>query len=109
MLVLLTDQGGHDLAKERELTGFGRQVWQFMASRGITKQSELSRRIIKHSRAAVSADMVRNYLRGRSAVPPTFPGQVVSALELNERERADLAMAYAFGQEQVSSEERKAS
>lgn len=103
MLAKLTTQGGGVL--RRELTGFGRQVWTFMASRGITKQRELSSLILKRSQEAVSADSVRNYLRGRSFVPPSFPRQVAEALALDEQERADLAMAYAFGQEPVAAEE----
>ena len=106
MLAVLTTEGG--VVLRRELTGFGRQVWTLMASRGITKQSELSRLILKHCQESISKDVVRNYLRGRSAVPPTFPRQLVAALNLNERERTDLAVAYAFGQIQISEEEREA-
>lgn len=93
----------------KEMTGFGRQVWTFMGSRGVTSQRELSRLILKHSRESVSYDSLRNYLSGRSAAPPTFPRQVVAALDLDEQEKAALAMAYAFGQDLLDTEEREAS
>lgn len=106
MFAILTTEGGCTLA--REMTEFGRSVWMLMASRGITTQRELSRLILKHSGENVSFDVVRNYLYGRSAVPPSFPRQVVAALDLSETEKANLAHAFAFGQVSLGTE-RKAS
>lgn len=107
MFAVLTTEGGCTLA--REMTEFGRSVWTLMASRGITTQRELSRLILKHAGEHVSFDVVRNYLYGRSAVPPDFPRQVVAALRLNESEKAALAQAFAFGQYKKMNIERKAS
>lgn len=103
MLVDLTEKTGGQAVG---MTGFGLEVWKLAASRGVTTQRELSRRILKSTGEQVSFDAVRNYLYGRSTVPPGFPRQVASALHLDESERTSLAMAYAFGQREV---ERKAS
>ena len=75
-----------------EMTQFGREVWILAAKRGIKTQSGLARTL------GVTHDVVRNYLRGRTSVPHGFLHVLDRRLELDTREKDQIAQAFAWGE-----------
>jgi hypothetical protein len=80
------------------MTEFGREVWVLAAKRGITSQRGLAREIDDAVTQKVNHDTVRNYLHGRTSVPPRFLHQLDATLGLTEEEKAELGRIYAWGQ-----------
>lgn len=81
----------------RELTEFGTEIHALMLKRGIRSLPELSERL-KEVGCKVSRQSLSSYTNGTRKPPPSLPGQLVAALELDDEERIRLGIAFAYGQ-----------
>lgn len=84
----------------RDLTDFGTCVYTLMLSRGYKTVTSLAADMREEEPGGfkITKQAVSNYTTGRRHVPPTFVSRLVEVLKLNQREKAKLAWAFAYGQ-----------
>lgn len=81
-----------------ELTVFGAVVLDVMERHGLDTQAQLRRRLADCAGVDFSQQRVSSWLYGKASVDKRFPELFATALDLSDRERMEVAEAFAYGQ-----------
>lgn len=87
------------MEESRVLTVFGATVLELIIKRGIRGWTELSALMREHGHY-FGPSSLSSWSYGRNAASKAFPGVFAEALQLDAEERARLADAFAYGQDE---------
>lgn len=84
-----------------DLTDFGLSVYTLMLSRGYKAVTKLAAAMTQDEEDGfkITRQVVSNYITGKRKVPASFVVRLAEVLNLSEDEKAELAWAFAYGQE----------
>jgi hypothetical protein len=85
-----------------DLTEFGMCVYKLMLSRGYKTVGRLAADMREDSEVGfkITRQAISNYTTGKRNVPAPFVVRLADILDLTEKERRELAWAFAYGQGQ---------
>jgi hypothetical protein len=82
-------------------TVFGAVLWELMATRGIRGHTELCRLLSGHGHD-FTTDQVRKWATGTTSANKAFPSAFAKVLGLDDKERARLADAFTYRQDEIA-------